>query len=102
MNTENKNIIITAADIEKYFQGKLTPQQMNSLEKAALDDPFLAEAMEGFEAMQGKEWKEQLAIAHSQVALAGTGARVVAMTSKRRAWWKLAVAAVLVIGMGTL
>lgn len=102
MNTENKNIIITAADIEKYFQGKLTPQQMNSLEKAALDDPFLAEAMEGFEAMQGKEWKEQLAIAHSQVALAGTGARVVAMTSKRRAWWKLAAAAVLIIGMGTL
>ncbi|MBN8700369.1 MAG: TonB family protein [Chitinophagales bacterium] len=102
MNTENKNTKITAEDIEKYFQGKLTPQQMNTLEKAALDDPFLAEAMEGFEAMQGKEWKEQLAMAHSQVALAGTGARVVPLKPKRTAWWKLAVAAVLVIGMGTL
>ena len=33
MNTENKNTKITAEDIEKYFQGKLTPQQMNTLEK---------------------------------------------------------------------
>ena len=82
MNTENKNTKITAEDIEKYFQGKLTPQQMNTMEKAALDDPFLAEAMEGFEAMQGKEWKEQLAMAHSQVALAGTGARVVPLKPK--------------------
>ncbi len=34
-------------DIEKYFKGELTPAQMNALEKKALNDPFLADALEG-------------------------------------------------------
>lgn len=38
----------TAADIEKYHNGLLTPAEMHAMEKAALDDPFLADAMEGF------------------------------------------------------
>ncbi len=39
---------ITALDIEKYHRGLLTPGEMNALEKAALDDPFLADALEGY------------------------------------------------------
>jgi len=38
----------SAADIEKYRKGQLSPAQMHALEKAAMDDPFLADAMEGF------------------------------------------------------
>src|SRR5690348_10042121 len=38
----------TAADIEKYHKGLLSPREMHDLEKAALDDPFLADALEGF------------------------------------------------------
>lgn len=34
-------------DIEKYLRGELTPQEMHALEKKALDDPFLADALEG-------------------------------------------------------
>ena len=34
------------ADIEKYLNGKLSPSEMHALEKKALDDPFLAEALE--------------------------------------------------------
>lgn len=34
-------------DIEKYASGKLTPAEMHALEKEALDDPFLADALEG-------------------------------------------------------
>lgn len=44
MNNEEKNIVFTADDIEKYFEGRLLPQQMHALEKAALNDPFLADA----------------------------------------------------------
>jgi hypothetical protein len=39
----------TLADIERYHQGKMSPEEMNVLEKAALDDPFLADALEGFQ-----------------------------------------------------
>ena len=46
---EEKNIInYTAADIEKYWKGKLIPGEMNTMEKAAMDDPFLADALEGY------------------------------------------------------
>lgn len=38
----------TAQDIERYYNGGLSPAQMNALEKAALDDPFLADALEGY------------------------------------------------------
>jgi TonB family protein len=38
----------TAADIEKYWTGKLSYSEMHAMEKAAMDDPFLADALEGY------------------------------------------------------
>ncbi|HLY68187.1 MAG TPA: carboxypeptidase-like regulatory domain-containing protein [Puia sp.] len=47
---ENKNIKhYTAADIQNYVSGKLSVAEMHAIEKAALDDPFLADAIEGME-----------------------------------------------------
>src|ERR1700692_308935 len=39
----------TSSDIQKYLEGKLPASEMHAIEKAALDDPFLADAIEGFE-----------------------------------------------------
>lgn len=36
-------------DIERYLKGELSPAEMHALEKEALNDPFLAEALEGIE-----------------------------------------------------
>jgi TonB family protein len=38
----------SARDIERYHSGKMDPAEMHALEKAALDDPFLADALEGY------------------------------------------------------
>lgn len=38
----------TAADFERYYAGQMTVQEMHALEKAALEDPFLADALEGY------------------------------------------------------
>ncbi|HEX4374426.1 MAG TPA: hypothetical protein VHZ50_14085, partial [Puia sp.] len=47
---ENKNIKhYSAADIQNYVAGKLSAAEMHAIEKAALDDPFLADAIEGME-----------------------------------------------------
>jgi hypothetical protein len=47
----DKNIkIYTATDIEKYHRGLLSSKEMHDMEKAALDDPFLADALEGYAA----------------------------------------------------
>ena len=38
----------TASDIERYHRGEMPPAEMHLLEKAALDDPFLADMLEGY------------------------------------------------------
>ena len=72
---------------------------MHEMEKAALDDPFLAEAMEGYEGWTEKDWKNQLAAAHRALAETGTEAKVIPMHTSTGRWWKTA-AAILVIGSG--
>lgn len=39
----------TAADIAAYHQGRLSAKEMHALERAALEDPFLADALEGYQ-----------------------------------------------------
>ena len=34
----------------RYISGKMSPAEMHALEKAALEDPFLADALEGLTA----------------------------------------------------
>lgn len=48
----NDNTPYTAQDIERYHAGQLSAQEMHALEKAALDDPFLADALEGYKFTQ--------------------------------------------------
>ena len=64
MSGDKKNIIYSSKDIEAYFAGQLSPSQRHAMEKDALDDAFLAEAMEGYEAMQGKSWTPMLTELH--------------------------------------
>ena len=47
MNTNKNNIPFSASDIEKYRKGELSAGEMHDLEQAALDDPFLADAIDG-------------------------------------------------------
>jgi hypothetical protein len=47
MSTHKNSVPYTASDIEKYRKGNLSAREMYELEQAALDDPFLADAIEG-------------------------------------------------------
>lgn len=38
----------TYKDIERYHAGQMSPEEMHRMEMAALDDPFLADALEGY------------------------------------------------------
>ncbi len=49
MEEEKNNIKYSAEYIRKYLYGQLSDQAMQALEKAALEDPFLADAIEGIE-----------------------------------------------------
>lgn len=99
MSDKENNIIYTARDIEQYLAGNLSPQQMHAMEKAALDDPFLAEAMEGYEAVKDKEWNNQLVALREAISNKGAVAKVIPLHKSKNNWWK-AAAAVLIIGSG--
>lgn len=47
-------------DIEKYLKGELSPTEMHALEKKALDDPFLADALEGAESVGPEAFHDDL------------------------------------------
>lgn len=49
------------SDIEKYLKGELTSAEMHALEKRALDDPFLAEALEGAEQLSQADFLKDVA-----------------------------------------
>ena len=100
--SEEKNIInYTAADIQKYWNGKLSAAEMHAMEKAAMDDPFLADALEGYK--------------NVNVADAGldtlndrldkrVGAFVPGLNLKRKrfTWLRVAAAIIIIVGAGLL
>lgn len=67
MLNDNTHINYSKADIEKYLQGKMSAAEMHALEKAALQDPFLADAMEGFEIADSIKSNEALANAEAKI-----------------------------------
>ncbi|RYD80913.1 MAG: carboxypeptidase regulatory-like domain-containing protein, partial [Sphingobacteriales bacterium] len=48
MSTGQQHKTWGVADFERYHSGKMTETEMHALEKAALDDPFLEDALEGY------------------------------------------------------
>ncbi|MEO6550116.1 MAG: energy transducer TonB [Ferruginibacter sp.] len=62
MDPEKTHIIYTGQDIRDYLSGKLSPAERHAMESAALDDAFLAEAMEGYESMQEENLEKTLAM----------------------------------------
>ena len=47
-------------DIRRYHSGEMSPQEEHALEKKALSDPFLAEALEGADLVSPLEFSEDL------------------------------------------
>lgn len=48
-------------DIAKYLRGEMSPSQMHALEKKALSDPFLADAIEGARLINSADLSDDLA-----------------------------------------
>jgi hypothetical protein len=95
----------TAIDIEKYHKGLLSPREMHDLEKAALDDPFLADALEGYSvpginaAADIAELKKRLSDRTEE------NRKVIPLASPPRSsfpWLRAAAMLILVLGAGFL
>lgn len=97
----------TAADIEKYHRGLLSAAEMHALEKAALEDPFLADALDGY-AEPAVQLQTDLADLQARLAKRleeREETKVVPLGGNKRQlapWWKAAAAAVLLVGGAAL
>ncbi len=94
----NDNIIthFTATDIEKYHRGQLSAKQMHDLEKAALDDPFLADALEGY-SVAGVNAAADIADLKNRLGEKVEGAKVIPLPSAPRNSYRALRAAVMIL-----
>ena len=98
--SEEKNIInYTAADIEKYWKGNLSPAEMHAMEKAAMDDPFLADALEGYKNASLADLDSLKERLDKRV---GVVVPILNLKRKRFTWVRAAAAVIIIIGVGLL
>ena len=97
MNKERK--IYTAADFANYHNGTMPSADMHALEKVALGDPFLADALEGYAATQTAEsdvlaLKKRLPI-YENKASSFAGSRFI-----HSLWFRIAAILIVTLGVG--
>jgi hypothetical protein len=95
--SENGNHIknYTADDIQRYHEGLMSPAERHLLEKTALDDPFLADAIDGYlYNVNAKADLEQIRELIADKALARQPER----EKDRYIWLKIAASFILIAG----
>jgi hypothetical protein len=107
MTEENKNIKhYSADDIQKYVGGELSAQDMHDIEKAALDDPFLADAIEGFENSMKQHGNSSINAdvndLKKRLSDRISEKRKTRVIAANHLWWQVAAALVILFGAGTL
>jgi hypothetical protein len=98
MEEKSGHIIYTIEDIHQYFIGKLVLAEMHAMEKAALNDPLLADAMEGFAA--SASFRTEQGFSQLQNDLNKLRKKISANSGNvtYNNWWKVAAAAIILIG----
>jgi hypothetical protein len=103
MSNDNTIRTFTAIDIERYHKGQLSAREMHAIEKAALDDPFLADALEGY-AAPGVNAAADMADLKKRLEERSSRAKIIPIGASRKSfpWLRAAAMFVLVAGSGFL
>lgn len=88
-------------DIARYLQRRMSPQEMHAFEKALMDDPLLADALEGFSASDAALAQAHLSEIEQRIAGKRERTKVIPLFIKKSTWWK-AAAVVLVVITGSI
>jgi hypothetical protein len=86
------------AEMQRYLEKQMTKTEMYAFEKALMDDPFLADAFEGFQKANNTTSIKHLAEIVSRIRDAKQDTRVVAMKFSKSFWIRIAALFILVIG----
>ena len=97
MKENNKKY--SAIDFARYHSGEMLPDEMHALEKAALEDPFLADALEGY--INSKNAEKELDEIRMRLDEKRKRQKVFSINSlSSGAWWKIAAMFILFAGAG--
>jgi hypothetical protein len=103
MANVHSHIEYSLADIERYLNNQMSVQERHAIEKAALQDPFLADAIEGYSETDFTHARQQLN--HITAAIAGNrqeDTKVVPLATPKAFPWVRAIAAAFILIAGGL
>ncbi len=100
MSESNHHIKYSHTDIEKYWKGQLPAVEMHAMEKAALDDPFLAEAMEGYREFikPGAGISQDIEDLQQKLSKRVSSPATKVIPIKNNGWWRIAAVVLLAVG----
>src|SRR5215218_1692118 len=81
-------------EIQRYLQHKMTPQEMHDFEKALMDDPFLADAVEGYKSADNLLSQKHLVEIQTELIAGNEDAKLVLLPRQKTGWWKVAAVVV--------
>src|ERR1044072_6688977 len=88
-------------DIQRYLQGKMSSAEMHAIEKAALQDPFLADAIEGFNDADLATAQQHLNDINTFLRKEKQETKVVAFNKKTQ-WLNVAALLIILAGVGVV
>jgi len=92
----------TASDIEKYWKGNLSAEEMHNMEKAAMDDPFLADALEGYKNINLADASLDALREKLDKRVGAAAVPILNLKRKRFTWIRAAAAIIIIVGIGLL
>ncbi|MEO8962790.1 MAG: energy transducer TonB [Ginsengibacter sp.] len=96
---ENKKY--TATDFESYHAGSMPANEMHDLEKAALEDSFLADALEGY-ALSSSAIKDMQELRERLFEKEKNKSTRPVYSLSRNAWWRIAALFIMIAGAGII
>lgn len=102
MADENTHINYSVEDIERYLEGKMSAKEMHDIEKAALHDAFLADAIEGYSSVSFEDSKKHLNEIYAALQKQKEETKVVPLKTKTFHWWRVAAVIILILGIGAM
>ncbi len=96
----NNEKIYTAADFASYYAGNMPAQDMHALEKAALEDPFLSDALDGY-AYANTAVADTVSL-NEKLAIKEKAEAKVLSFSSNKTWLRAAASIAIVFGLGYL
>lgn len=101
MAEQSTHINYSFEDIQRYLNGAMTAAEMHDVEKAALQDPFLADAIEGFNEADLTVARQHLNEINASLIKEKKKSKIVAF-NKRAQWLNIAAVIILLAGIAVV